>query len=972
MKKENVWLWSFLLLSFSSTAQQKTEIQAHIEATILELSTLDEWGTALIPPATKLIKIETGSKRLSIYLDLPKWFLINDIEAETQEEIIEHFAVDLSTFAFSEIAILARKDQHNFVPLSDFITDQPIAPNLTAKNSEPLAEQRTSQKTKRARLEKEAQPQGILSGKTVWLSAGHGWQYDRRKKCFKTQRQNHHSVVEDFASIESVNYYLLKYLYNAGANVWTVRERDMNANEIIIDNDQGKPYYRETGKWQTSRTKGYQNSNYRYAISTPRETATASYQPEIKEEGLYWVSVHYKSGWNRAGDVRYHIFHAGGESVVSINQEVHGDTWVYLGQFYFEKGSAGKVVLSNATTDKKQAIVADAVRFGGGMGSVADCRYGKKSGEPRYEEAAKYYAVFQGYPICDNDVMIRPNYAEWELAKGTKEEQENAVYISWHTNGGKASGTESFTHAYNPIKGSWSLQKYIHEALVKDIKKAWDPNWLDRGKKAADFGELRGLRKMPGVLLEVAFHDNPTEAKALNTPEFREIAARAVYKGIVQYFAAKDRRVPVYAPEKPSEIVAANTKKNQVKLQWKASPKGGVYGHRAQSYRIHISKNGKGFRPAATSTTTNYTFKDLRPGQLYYFRITGLNRGGESLPSPVVAVRTPNSGASATKKFLIVDGFDRLDREMAQYEYEKLPRFAPLGKIRRLFLEEMNNYDNTRWHAEALADANVPFDGATNEAVTNKYLKLENYQMVNWFLGKESVASEALNPAEIKLLKKYLDAGGNLLISGSEIAYHLDKKAADPNFLKQYLKASYRGDDARSGQLKGKKRSDFAGFSARFNQGIYQLTPDFIHPTAEAETILQYANDKVAAVGYKGKYKMLYFAFPIEKIASEEMRSALFEQSLAYFEIKPVAKEVIVANVPNSIKKSLVLQLKNTPEGKVSFRLLDRSGKAVFQKTWAHQPHQKEKIHFPDLRSARYRYELTVLGQIQKGFISKE
>ncbi|MEM9261350.1 MAG: hypothetical protein AAGA62_17040, partial [Bacteroidota bacterium] len=49
------------------------------------------------------------------------------------------------------------------------------------------------------------QPEGFLSGKTVWLSAGHGWQHDRRHHEFVTQRHNSYGVVEDFATVEFVN-----------------------------------------------------------------------------------------------------------------------------------------------------------------------------------------------------------------------------------------------------------------------------------------------------------------------------------------------------------------------------------------------------------------------------------------------------------------------------------------------------------------------------------------------------------------------------------------------------------------------------------------------------------------------------------------------------------------------------------------------------------------------------------------------
>jgi hypothetical protein len=57
-------------------------------------------------------------------------------------------------------------------------------------------------------------------------------------------------------------------------------------------------------------------------------------------------------------------------------------TWRYLGEYYFETGTGGHVPLINETSDTGQAVIADAVRFGGGMGSIDR---GGVSGEPHWE-----------------------------------------------------------------------------------------------------------------------------------------------------------------------------------------------------------------------------------------------------------------------------------------------------------------------------------------------------------------------------------------------------------------------------------------------------------------------------------------------------------------------------------------------------------------------------------------------------------
>jgi len=177
---------------------------------------------------------------------------------------------------------------------------------------------------------------------------------------------------------------------------------------VVVDNT--STGYSETGAWSTTSNTGYnpattdydQANGYRFAaVTTGAASSTATWNPNIPKEGWYWVSTTFRAFSDRPIDAQYEVNHAGGTTLVSINQEVHGETWVYLGQFYFDAGTPGSITLLNSSTDTSpsQFVIADAMRFGGGIGTEQDCTYGAgTTGKPRWEECARMYAPFQGYP----------------------------------------------------------------------------------------------------------------------------------------------------------------------------------------------------------------------------------------------------------------------------------------------------------------------------------------------------------------------------------------------------------------------------------------------------------------------------------------------------------------------------------------------------------------------------------------------
>jgi hypothetical protein len=318
-----------------------------------------------------------------------------------------------------------------------------------------------------------------------------------------------------------------------------------------------------------------------------------------------------------------------------------------------------------------------------------------------------------GLPNVDNtnDVIVRPIFSEWEREAG-----EDAVYLSWHTNGYNgynttARGTESYIHLFEPTPNSNVLQNFIHAELLKDIHLGWEAAWPDRGKKSQDLGELRLLDTMPGVLIENGFHDNPTDVDAMKDPRFLQLSARAIYHGLVNYWHAIDPNVPlVYLPEPPQKVMMRNSGAGQITIEWQPGPTdgSGPLGDAATSYQVYTSTDGFGWSNPVATASTFYTIPGVQPNQLIFAKVTGVNAGGESFASPVLAARAAQFGQA---HMLIVYGFDRIDRYGDTRQND-----PPEGYSRRVFVKRINRLDSIIQHAEVIM---LPFDSAQPAGVTN-------------------------------------------------------------------------------------------------------------------------------------------------------------------------------------------------------------------------------------------------------------
>src|SRR5690606_28090847 len=131
--------------------------------------------------------------------------------------------------------------------------------------------------------------------------------------------------------------------------------------------------------------------------------------------------------------------------------------------------------------------------------------------------------------------------------------------------------------------------------------------------------------------------------------------------------------------------------------------------------------------------------------------------------------------------------------------------------------------------------------------------------IVVWFIGDESSADVTLSLAERNAIRAYLDAGGKLIISGSELSYNVSRSGGaqyDLPFTTGYLKATFVNDGAASfTPATGIAGTPFEGLTIPFGIVYPEDFPDAILATGGAINILDYnAVDRKAGVAYKGTY----------------------------------------------------------------------------------------------------------------------
>lgn len=444
-------------------------------------------------------------------------------------------------------------------------------------------------------------PSKGLYGRHIAMWHSHGYYFECSKAIWQWQRPYLFGVTEDTYTMSYTLQFLIPMLENAGAYIFTPRERDCQLNEVIVDNDTLTSLCKYTEfngpkyEWKFGEKDGFahrqnfyqdgenpfKKGTYRQCLTSKKGGSTVEWVPYIPEKGEYAVYVSYKTLENSATDAHYSVYHLGGCTNFVINQKMGGGTWIYLGKFAFDKGNAsGRVVLTNESGESNKIVTADAVRFGGGMGNIARAKEpspkakGKDkipmqpviSNMPRYLEGARYWLQWAGYDSSlyifqrgsdyKDDYVSRSRWVN-ALAGGSimlpQAEGKNIpidISFGFHTDAGLLNKdsiigtmgiymTETNDGIYKNGQNRLTSRD-LTDMISTHICEDICAKYRENWtrRKLVDASYFEAREpEVPTILLELLSHQNFTDMKYGLDPNFRFDVCRSIYKAILKYLA---------------------------------------------------------------------------------------------------------------------------------------------------------------------------------------------------------------------------------------------------------------------------------------------------------------------------------------------------------------------------------------------------------------------------------------------------
>lgn len=811
-----------------------------------------------------------------------------------------------------------------------------------------------------------------LQGRHLSVWASHGRYYKNDKKEWTWQRPYLYCTTEDLFTQTIVVPFLIPMLENAGACVFSPRERDWQAHEAVVDNDtpeQDGGYRELAGRFEWkygglgfSPCKQFYHdgenpfahgtSRRIHAVSKKNQESRIRWTPDIPESGRYAVYVSYTTLPASIPDARYTVRHRGVNTTFRVNQQMGGSTWVYLGTFDFAAGHQEDnfVELSNFS-NHRGTVTADAVRFGSGMGNIVrgDSLQETASGFPRYLEGARYNAQWSGMPYTvysskqgmndyGDDINVRSLMTNYLAGGSVYLPADSGLHVpiemsvALHSDAGIApangligtlgiyttGGRDGMLPAGLSRLTSRDLCDIVMSQVDRDLSQTYG-TWRRRQMLDRNYSETREPQ-VPSMILEMLSHQNFRDMTWGHDPAFKFTLARAIYKGILEYSSCQHGTEGVVQPLPVTCFqTQINEKSKEIILSWMPQDDPLEASAHPDGFIVYTRQGDGGYDNGTFTRSPHWTLK-AEENTIYSFRVTAVNRGGESFPSEELSAMVAKKSQASV---LIIDGFQRVagpqpvltdstcgfDMRMDPgVPYLRSPGFCgqqttfntvknpkdTWGSSGNELEEKLiagNTFDHSRLHGDAIATAgNISFASVSRAAIEAQAVDLNAYNIVDLILGLQkndrysSHPYPTLSPTLCNTLREFTRMRGSLLVSGAYVGRdQRDKESLD--FLRSTLKVDAYAPLTLGAYTQAVGMNTSLHLLTELNETHYAVThADCLIPVAPAFTTLLYSpGNYSAAIAYQGEdYRVVTMGFPFECIKYASDRDKIMNAFLRF------------------------------------------------------------------------------------------
>jgi hypothetical protein len=405
---------------------------------------------------------------------------------------------------------------------------------------------------------------------------------------------------------------------------------------------------------------------------------------------------------------------------------------------------------------------------------------------------------------------------------------------------------------------------------------------------------------------------------------------------MLKYLAYQQNRPYVVQPLPVDHFSISNLGNKTICLSWKPVLDSLETTAKPDKYIVYKRTGNAGFDNGVVVTDTFLNVVVNNYDEIYSYKVTALNDGGESFPSEILSVGIKNETAPSV---LVVNGFDRVSGPqffdqgdmagIAWWEDQGVPYHSEIGHVGNQYdfdrksdwkdddspgwgasYADMegkvipgNTFDFTRIHGGAILANGYSFVSVSDEVFNQNSFNTSSFDIVDVLLGEEkSIPSfknkdvkdfQIYTPAFLNKLKELSDNGKGIFLSGAYTGTDLlqtgDSTAI--KFAEKVLHFQWRTDhavnqgelyatDDSSPILKGK-----FSFNTSHDPSIYTVeAPDAIDPEGTvAKTIFRYRqNNTSAGVGFRGSYRSVVCGFPFETIKTDQERKEFMLQILNF------------------------------------------------------------------------------------------